>query len=277
MTEPIGLIAGNGRFPLIFAETAKREGVRVIAVAHRGETDPALDGVAEAITWVRVGELGKMIRALRDAGVRRAVMAGGLSKAGVFRGGRPDLRGAMFLARMRSFRDDALLRGVAAEFESDGIEIVPSTMFLSTIVTHEGVLGRHGPKRREWADITYGFRVAKEVGRFDVGQSVVVRGGVALAIEGMEGTDACIRRGGELGHGGVVVIKVSKPGQDLRFDVPAIGPRTIEVMSEVKARVLALEAERTILLDRAELLASADRAGIAVLGVSETSLRERSP
>lgn len=275
MTETIGLIAGNGRFPLIFAETARREGLRVVAVAHRGETDEAIERAADAVTWVRVGELGKMIRAFRDAGVHRAVMAGGLSKAGVFRGGLPDLRGAKFLARMRSFRDDALLRGVAAEFESDGIEIVPSTTFLSAVLTREGVLGRVAPKRREWPDVAYGFRVAREVGRFDVGQSVVIRGGVALAIEGMEGTDACIRRGAELGHGGVVVVKVSKPGQDLRFDVPVVGPRTIVTMREVEARVLALEAGRTILLDREVLLADADRSGIAVVGVSETSLAER--
>lgn len=274
VTETIGLIAGNGRFPLIFAETAKAQGVRVVAAAHRGETDEAIERLVDAVTWVRIGELGKMIRAFRDAGVKRAVMAGGLSKAGVFRGGRPDLRGAMFLARMRSFRDDALLRGIAAEFESDGIDIVPSTTFLSSLVTHEGVLGRVAPKRRAWPDIAYGFRVAKEVGRFDVGQSVVVRGGVALAIEGMEGTDACIRRGGELGHGGAVVVKVSKPGQDLRFDVPAVGPGTIATMVAVDARVLALEAERTILLDRVALITEADRGGIAVVGVSEESLRE---
>jgi DUF1009 family protein len=275
VTETIGLIAGNGRFPLIFAEIAKREGVRVVAVAHRGETDEAIDGVADAVTWVRVGELGKMIRAFRNGGVRRAVMAGGLSKASVFRGGLPDLRGAMFLARMRSFRDDALLRAVAAEFESDGIAIVPSTTFLSSIVVHDGVLGRHSPRRRQWSDIAYGFRLAKEVGRFDVGQSVVIKGGVALAVEGMEGTDPCIRRGAELGHGEVVVVKVSKPGQDLRFDVPAVGPRTIETMAATRAHVLALEAERTILLDRDELVERADRAGIVVVGVSEATLAER--
>ncbi len=275
MTETIGLIAGNGRFPLIFAEVAKREGVRVIAVAHRGETEEAIGELVDAVTWVRVGELGKMIRVFRDGGVRRAVMAGGLSKAGVFRGGRPDVRGAMFLARMRSFRDDALLRGVAAELESDGIAIVPSTTFLSSIVVHEGVLGRHSPKRRHWSDIAYGYRLAKEIGRFDVGQSIVVRGGVALAVEAMEGTDACIRRGGELGHGEVVVVKASKPGQDLRFDVPAVGPRTIETMVAASARVLALEAERTILLDREDLLESADRVGIAIVGVTATSVEGR--
>ncbi len=270
--ESIGLIAGNGRFPLIFAETAKREGVRVVAVAHRGETQEAIESLVDALTWVRIGELGKMIRAFRDAGVKRAVMAGGLSKAGVFRGGRPDFRGAMFLARMRSFRDDALLRGIAAEFENDGIAIVPSTTFLSSIVTKPGVLGQVAPKRKEWTDIAYGFRVAKEIGRFDVGQSIVVRGGVALAVEGMEGTDACIRRGGDLGAGNAIVVKVSKPGQDLRFDVPAVGPQTIATMAAVKARVLALEAERTILLDRAAMLADADRAGIAVVGVDDASL-----
>jgi len=275
VTETIGLIAGNGRFPLIFAQTAKQEGVRVVAVAHRGETDEGIEKVADAVTWVRIGELGKMIRAFRDAGVARAVMAGGLSKAGVFRGGRPDLRGAMFLARMRSFRDDALLRGIAGEFESDGIAIVPSTTFLARIVAHEGTLGRSAPKRKEWRDIAYGFRLAKELGRFDAGQSVVVRGGVALAIEGMEGTDACIRRGGELGHGGVIVVKVSKPGQDLRFDVPAVGPVTIASMVAARASVLALEAERTILIDRERMLADADGAGIAVVGVSDATLAEQ--
>ncbi len=273
MTDTIGLIAGNGRFPLIFAETAKREGVRVVAVAHRGETDEAIDAVADTVTWVRVGELGKMIRAFRDGGVRRAVMAGGLSKAGVFRGGRPDFRGAMFLARLRSLRDDALLRGVAGgarerRHRDRAVDDVPGE--------HRRARRRARAscaERRQWADIAYGFRAAKEIGRFDIGQSVVVRGGVVLAVEGIEGTDACIRRGGELGRGGVVVVKVCKPGQDLRFDVPAVGPRTIETMAAASARVLALEAGRTILLDRED---AARAAPIAPASPSSASARQAS-
>jgi hypothetical protein len=270
--ETIGLIAGNGRFPVIFAETARRAGVRVVAVAHRGETLDEIERAADGVTWVKVGELGKIIRTFVAAGVKRAVMAGGIGKVSLFSGARPDLRGAKFLAGLRAFGDDTLLRGVARELEKDGIEIVPSTLFLGEIVTGEGTLGRVQPKKKDWSDIALGFRVAKGVGRFEVGQSVVVRGGVVLAVEGLEGTDACIRRGGELGRGEVVVVKVAKPGQDLRFDVPAVGPGTAAVMREAKARVLALEAGGTILLDRGQFLADADRANIAVVGVSAASL-----
>ncbi|MEA2626950.1 MAG: UDP-2,3-diacylglucosamine hydrolase [Candidatus Binatota bacterium] len=275
LPETIGLIAGNGRFPLLFCEGAKREGVRVIAAAHRGETPPEIEGLADAVTWVRVGELGKILRAFHDAGVRRAVMAGGIQKVRLFGGFRPDLRGAAFLARVGSFQDDALLRGVARELEDDGIEVVSSTLFLSSILTREGTMTRTGLKRADWKDVALGFRVAKDVGRWDVGQSVTVKRGIVLAVEGIEGTDACIRRGGELGRGGVTVVKVAKPAQDLRFDVPAVGPATIAVMTEVGARVLALEAERTITLDREEFLAAADAARIAVVGVSEALVAER--
>lgn len=273
--ETVGLIAGNGRFPLIFAETARRAGVKVFAVAHQGETEPEIERLADGVRWVRVGELGKIIRAFREAGIRRAVMAGGIRKARLFSGFRPDLRGAAFLARVGSFHDDALLRGIAGELESEGIEVVASTLFLSSIVTNEGQVGRVRPRRGDWKDIALGFRIAKEVGRFDVGQSVVVKKGVVLAIEGIEGSDACIRRGGALGRGGVAVVKVAKPGQDLRFDVPAVGPGTAAVMAEIGARVLALEAGRTIFLDRDEFLAAADAAKIAVVGVSEESLAKR--
>lgn len=270
--ETIGLIAGNGRFPLIFAESAKRAGVRVVAVAHRGETEESIERIADEVTWIRVGELGKIIRTFHRADVRRAVMAGGIRKVRLFSGFRPDLRGAAFLARMRSFHDDALLRGVAGELEREGIAIVESTLFLGDLVTRPGTLGAISPKRGDEAQIALGFRVAKDVGRWDVGQSVVLKDGIVLAIEGIEGTDACIRRAGELGRGGAIVVKVAKPNQDLRFDVPAVGPGTIEAMVAARARLLALEAGRTIVLDRSEFLERADAARIAVVGVEERSL-----
>jgi len=272
MAETIGLIAGNGRFPLLFAEAARREGLRVVAVAHRGETESEIERAVDALTWVRVGELGKIIRVFVAAGVRRAVMAGGIRKARLFSGFRPDLRGAAFLARVRSFHDDALLRGIALELERDGIQIVSSTILLPSLVTREGVLGSVRPGRAEWKDIAVGFRVAKDVGRWDVGQSVVVKNGIVLAIEGIEGTDACILRGGELARGGIVVVKVAKPEQDLRFDVPAAGPGTVAAMRAANGRVLALEAGRTIVLERDEFLAAADAASIAVVGVTEATL-----
>lgn len=265
--ERIGLVAGNGRFPLLFAAAARAEGVHVVAVAHRGETSEDLVALVDELTWVRVGELGKLIRALRRAGVRRAVMAGGIGKPRHLSDIRPDLRGAAFLAKTRSLKDDVLLRGVAAELERDGIKVVESTLFLGRLVPRLGTLSRREPRASEWEDIRFGLQVAKDIGRWDIGQSVVVKRGTVLAVEGIEGTDAAVRRGGELGRGDVIVVKVSKPNQDLRFDVPAVGPTTIAVMREVGAVALALEAGRTIMLDRDELLAAADAAGIAVVAV----------
>lgn len=270
--QRIGLIAGNGRFPLVFAQAARAEGLEVIAVAHRGETDPAIEAQASSVTWVRVGELGRLIDTFKRFGVKRAVMAGGITKAKLFRSFRPDLRGAAFLARMRTLKDDHLLRGVAEELRREGIDVVHSTLFLGGIVAREGVLGAVAPSKRQWEDIKLGFRVAKLVGRFDIGQCVVVKGGSVVAVEGLEGTDATIVRAGELAGGELVVVKVSKPAQDLRFDLPAVGPDTIAILRQRGGGVLAVEAEATILLDRNLLLAEADRARIAVVGVTEQSL-----
>jgi DUF1009 family protein len=268
MAERLGLIAGNGRFPLIFAETARRLGIEVIAVAHRGETPQEIAGLVRDLTWIRVGELGKIIRTFKRAGVSRAVMAGGISKPRHLAGVRPDLRGAAFLAKTRSLQDDVLLRGVAAELARDGIAVVESTLFLGELVPQPGAVSRRKPSAREWEDIRFGFAVAKDIGRWDVGQSVVVKNGAVLAVEGIEGTDAAIRRAGEFARGGIVVVKVSKPHQDLRFDVPAVGSTTIEVLHAVGGRVLALEAGRTIMLDRDALVAAADAAGISVVALA---------
>jgi DUF1009 family protein len=261
---PLGLIAGNGIFPRLVAGGAKAAGVPVVAVAHRGETDEALESEVDECTWVRVGELGKIIRTLKKAGCRQAVMAGGIAKVKIFGGFRPDLRGAAFLARTRSLYDDKLLRGIAAELESDGIEVIPSTAYLPELLPEPGLLGRVRLRSRDREDIAFGRRVAQATGAFEIGQTVVVRAGLVLAVEAVEGTDAAIRRGGELGRGDAVVVKASKPGQDLRFDVPAVGPTTIELMAEVGARVLAIEAGRTLLLERERLLAAADNSSVAV-------------
>jgi DUF1009 family protein len=265
--ERIGLIAGNGRFPLLFAEAARRAGVEVVAVAHQSETPDEIVNLVAQLTWVRVGELGKIIRVLKQAGVQRAVMAGGIRKPRQLSDFRPDFRGAAFIAKTRSLRDDVLLRGVAAELEHDGIVVVESTLFLGDLVPQVGTLTRKGPRTREWEDIRFGLQVARDIGRWEIGQSVVVKRRTVIAVEGLEGTDVAIRRGGELGRAGVVVVKVSKPGQDLRFDVPAVGLTTIDVMREVGARVLALEAGRTIMIDREEVVRAADAAGIAIVAV----------
>lgn len=265
--ESIGLIAGNGAFPLLFARTARQEGLGVVAVAHEGETAAELATEVDSITWVKVGQLDTIIRTFQAHGVRRAVMAGGIRKAALMAQFAPDDRALRFLASLSQWTDDALLRGVAAELESEGIAVVASTLFLASILTPAGTLTVREPDEAQWLDIRYGMAVAKGVGAWDVGQTVVVKARMVLAVEALEGTDAALRRGGALARGGAVAVKVSKPGQDLRFDVPAIGPATIAVCAEAGIAVLALEAERTLLLERTQLMAAARAADIALVGV----------
>jgi len=270
--ERVGLIAGSGRFPVLFAETARRRGVEVVAVAHRGETAPELEGVVADLTWIYPGELDAMIRALRAAGVRRAVMVGGIAKPRLFRDFRPDARALALIERIGRLRDDLVLRAVAAELESEGIAVVESTMYLREIVPSAGVLGARSPTPEEWRDIRFGFHAAKVIGQFDIGQSVVVRSGAVIAVEGIEGTDATIRRAGQLANGDIVLVKVCKPRQDTRFDLPAVGPGTVAALAQVQGRALAVEAARTVILDRAEMITLADAADIAVVAVDGTEV-----
>jgi DUF1009 family protein len=263
--QRVGLIAGNGRFPLIFARTARAEGVEVIAVAHTGETLPELAGLVDAITWIKVGELGRMIDTFRAAHIDRAVMAGGIRKVALLEHFAPDARGMQFLARLGHLGDDTLLRGVAGELEGDGIRVVESTLFLSTLLSPAGPLTTQVPNEAQWADIRHGCAVAKAIGRWDIGQSVVIKSSIVLAVEAIEGTDATIQRGG---CSGAVVVKVSKPQQDLRFDVPAIGPETVRVCAAAGVAVLALEAGKTLLLDKDELLSLADAHGLSIVGIA---------
>jgi DUF1009 family protein len=265
--ERIGLIAGSGRFPVLFAETARRRGVEVFAVGHRGETDPELEGAVSGIGWIYPGELDAMIQALKAAGVRRAVMVGGIAKPRLFREFRPDARALELIARTGKLRDDLILRAVAAELESEGIAVVESTMYLQEIVPGAGVLGTRAPTAEEWSDIRFGFRAAKVIGQYDIGQSVVVRSGAIIAVEGIEGTDATIRRAGQLANGDIVLVKVCKPTQDRRFDLPAVGPGTVAALAQVQGRALAIEAGSTVTLDRVEMLALADAADIAVVAL----------
>jgi len=267
MSENIGLIAGKGQFPLLFAQAARSHGVEVIAAAHRGETDPALGDLVQELHWVYVGQLGKIIRIFKKAGVRRAVMAGGITRGRLFKEFRPDLRALSVVRRAGAGKDDRLLRAVAAELESEGITVAPSTLFLEDLLAPAGQIGRRAPSPEERQDIDFGLQVAREVGRLDIGQCVVVRRQVVVALEAIEGTDDAIRRGGSLAGPGTVVVKISKPHQDLRFDVPAVGPETIAAMQEVRAAVLALESGKTLIFNRQEMLKAANRAKIAVWGL----------
>ena len=264
----IGLIAGNGRFPIIFAENARKLGWHVSAVAHEGETEPELARHVDRIQWIKIGQLNKLIKAFKDDGVDRAVMLGGIKKTHVFSTVRPDFRTLALAARLALWKDDDILRELAAELEREGITICESTFGLKGILIEPGLLTSRQPSKKEWEDVRYGWEVAGEIGRLDIGQCVVIKDRVVVAVEAVEGTDGAIKRGGELAKDGAVVVKRCKPQQDLRFDLPAIGPRTIEVMASVKAAVLAVEAGRTVVLDREIIIQQAQAYGIAVLGLT---------
>jgi UDP-2,3-diacylglucosamine hydrolase len=262
----IGLIAGGGRFPLLFAESARRAGHRVVVAAFVRQALPELEQRSDAFTWVKLGEFGKVAAALRAGGVDGVVMLGAVGKARFFRDAWLDAAGVKLLARVVVRSDDHLLRAVAAWLEEQGLPVWDPTPFLADRLAPPGVLGREVPTEEEWSDARYGLELARGIGRLDLGQTVVVKARVALAVEALEGTDACIRRGGDLAAGAVVA-KAVKPEQDRRFDLPAVGPETLEVMREAKARVLAVEAGHTLVMDLEEMVRRADRARIALVGI----------
>jgi len=264
--SPLGLIAGRGRFPLEVARAARARGESVVGVGFHGETDAALD-----CTRVHLGELGRLIEVLQQAGVRRAVMAGKVPKVhlyGDLESLRPDARALALLARLEDRSDDTILAAIADELATEGIELQDQSQAAPELFAPAGPLGARRPSVPVEADIAFAWPIAKALGGVDVGQTVVVRDRAVLAVEAIEGTDAAIARGAALAPGGgCVVVKVAKPGQDPRFDMPAIGLDTLAVLAEVKAAALAFEAGRTAVLDREELAREADARGIAVVGI----------
>ena len=222
----------------------------------------------DRIHWIKIGQLNKLIKAFKEDKVHQAVMLGGIKKTHVFTTVRPDFRTLAMATRLALWKDDDILREFAKELEREGIVICESTFGLEGILAEEGTLTSRAPSEKEWEDIRYGWEVAHDIGRLDIGQCVVIKDRVVVAVEAVEGTDGAIKRGGDLAKEGAVVVKRSKPQQDLRFDLPAVGPRTIEVMASVKASVLAIEAGRTILLDREIMLDKARSARIAIVGIT---------
>ena len=267
-----GLIAGNGKFPLLVLEGARRAGVSLAVAAIREETDPSIErAAAEAggrVEWVRIGQLGKMIRFFKREGVSRAIMAGQVKHVQIFSGAPPDLRMLKMLLSLPRRNTDALIGGVAAELAGEGIELIDSTYFLQDHLPPEGTLTRRAPDARERGDIEYGLEVAREIARLDLGQTIVVRARACVAVEAMEGTDATVSRAGGLARGRLTVVKVAKPGQDMRFDVPVVGLPTIRTMIEAGATCLCLTAGRTLMLDREEMIRLADEHRVAVVAVA---------
>ena len=262
----LGLIAGNGVFPIEVARMARRQGLRTIAVAHLEETDPKLGEFTDTVTWIRVGELQRLIDVFKKAGVGQAAMAGGISRARLHSTFAPDRRALMMLSRLNRLSDDTVLRGVAAELESEGIKIIDPVPMLKEILAPAGLLAGPEPTAAQMNDLRLAFAIARALGDFDVGQAVAVRDGVVGAVEATEGTDAALRRGALLCGNRLVVAKAAKPSQDLRFDRPAIGPATIDLLDELKAAVIGVEAGTAMLLERDATLGRARACNITVYG-----------
>jgi len=260
-----GLIAGNGDFPFLVLEGARSRGIEMAVIAIREEASPSLERAAKRLHWVSLGELSRAIELLHSEGVKRAVMAGQVKHNKIFSSIRPDWRLAKLLFSLNTKNTDALIGAVARVLEDEGIELVDSTAFLGSLLPKTGVLTKREPDDAERADIEYGRRIAQQIAGLDLGQTVVIRDRACVAIEAMEGTDETIERAGRIAGGQrLVVVKVSKPKQDMRFDVPVVGRRTIDVMKQANATALAIDAGRTLLFERDDLIRAADEAGIAI-------------
>jgi DUF1009 family protein len=265
MAEPLGLIAGNGQFPILLAREARRQGRSIVAVAIKEETDPALEKIADATHWLNLGQIKKTIEILRDAGVKEAVMAGQVKHVSIFDLRHLDLTAVKIMASLPDKRTDTILRAVAGEFIKSGITFLPSTVYLQDCLAPEGFLTSRRPTSEQKKDIEFGLKVAKALGGLDLGQTVCVKDRAVLAVEAIEGTDECIRRAGRYAEG-FVVAKTAKPDQDVRFDVPVIGIQTLTALKESKGAGLAVEAGKTLLFDKDEFLKGAEAAGLFLWG-----------
>lgn len=264
-----GLIAGNGRFPFLVLEGARSQGLEMAVIALKEEASPELEKLATRIHWVSLGELSKAIDLMHAEGVTRAVMAGQVKHNKIFSAIRPDWKLAKLLFSLPRKNTDALIGAVARVLEEEGIQLVDSTLFLKPLLPEAGVLTRRSPDEREAADIAYGLRVARHIAAMDIGQTVVISDGACVAVEAMEGTDESVARAARIVAGKpLVVVKVSKPKQDMRFDVPVIGLPSIEHMAQAGVTALAIDAGRTLLFDRPQLIALADAKNIAMQAVS---------
>lgn len=278
--EPIGLLAGSGRFPILFATAAKRQGIPVACVGVRYEASEELSALCDSFQYVGISKLGGMIRAFKKTGARRIVMAGKVTKSVMYTPWRavqlcPDYRmfRMWYMSLKADKKDDSILLAVIAEFERDGMTFDSALDYCPELLVKKGILTKRRPTAAELGDISFGWYLAKEMGRLDVGQSVAVKEKAALAIEAIEGTDRCIERAGSLCRsGGWTLVKVAKPQQDMRFDVPTIGTSTIENLHKAGARVLAIEAEKTIVIDQPDVVALANRYGISIVAVEPSEV-----
>lgn len=264
----VGLIAGNGRFPFLVLEAARSQGIDIVVAAIKEEASPDIEKHATTVHWLSLGQLGKLIKTFKAEGVTQAIMAGQVKHKQIFSGVIPDLKMIQVLASLATKNTDSLIGAVAKILEDEGIHLMDSIAFLGPLLPGPGVLTARAPSEVEQRDLHYGYKLARELGRLDVGQSVVICDGACVALEAMEGTDAIIERAAGLVNGRELsVVKLAKPKQDLRFDVPVIGLSTVAIMRRLRVTALAIEAKKTLMIDRAELLREADAAGIAITAV----------
>ena len=269
MSLPLGIVAGSGSYPLLLAESARRAGVpRIVVAAFEHETDPELAERADVTGWMRVGQLGHLLAFFKKHGVSRAIMAGQIAPKNLF-DLRPDFRVLLLLGKLKERNAESLFGAVADELARAGVTLLPATTYLEDHLAAAGHLAGPVPDKRTLGDVAFALRTAKATSALDIGQSVVVRRGTVLAVEAFEGTDAAVRRGGALAgkKGGATLGKVSKPNQDLRFDVPVIGPRTLQTAGEARLAAIGVEAGKTLLLEREEIVRLANLHGISVIGV----------
>jgi UDP-2,3-diacylglucosamine hydrolase len=264
--KPLGLIAGNGQFPILLAREAQRQGRRVVVIGIKEETDPSLESLADVFHWIPLGQIKKTIQTLHEAGVEEAVMAGQVKHVSIFDLRHLDMTAIKLLATVPDKKTDTILRAVADEFSRSGIRFLPSTSYLQNLLAPEGFLTSHRPTAEQKKDIEFGLQTAKAIGGLDLGQTVCVKDRAVLAVEAIEGTDACIRRAGQF-QPDFTVAKTAKPKQDLRFDIPVIGIRTLAALKESKAAALTVEAGKTLFFDKEAFLTGAEESGLIIFGM----------
>jgi DUF1009 family protein len=267
----LGLVAGNGRFPFLVLDAARSLGYDVTIIALKEEAAPEIDEAAArepraAVHWISIGQLGTFLKILKDAGLTRAVMAGQVKHVKIFGGFVPDLTAMALLARVKAMNTDALIAAVADLMREHGVELIDSTAFLAPLLASAGQMGQRAPSEREARDLAFGYRMADAIAGLDIGQTIAVKHAAVVAVEAMEGTDAVIARAGDLAGPGVTIIKVAKPNQDMRFDVPIVGIPTIQAMARAGATVLSLDAGKALMFDKSQMITAADDAGIAIVG-----------
>ena len=264
--ESLGIIAGNGVYPWLIADGARKAGVKkIVAAAFRNETDQVLEQHVDVLEWMRVGQLGRLLKFFRGQDIHHAIMAGQIAPKNLF-DLRPDVKALMLLGKLKQRNAESIFAAIADELAKIGVDLLPATTFLEDSLARAGLIA--GPKLspRQEHDIELGLNVAKEIARLDIGQTVVIKNGTIVAVEALEGTNEAIKRGGTLAGEGGVMVKVSKPNQDMRFDVPVIGVETIRIAAESGVRVIAVEVAKTLLLEREAVAKSAERSNISLVG-----------